>query len=233
MLAIILDIDDTVYRQQAVFEQAISQHIQLDKDQLPILFRASRKYSDISFVQLQNGELTREEMYIYRLTKAFSEINIHITPKQALEMQNAYEYQQQHLQLDKDIIELLTYCQQQNIQLGIITNGASKQQWQKVDNLGLLNWIDREAIIVSDDVGIIKPHPEIFKLLEDKLGLQADQTYYIGDAFHNDVVGALSAGWRSIWLNQYDLPMSDEQYQPHYMVKTRRQLLAIVQQLKA
>lgn len=233
MLAIILDIDDTVYRQQAVFEQAICQHIAVEQSQLDTLFMASRKYSDLSFIQLQKGELTREEMYIYRLTQAFLDIDVQITPQQALAIQRDYEYQQQRLQLDPDIIHLLDYCQHHEITLGMITNGGSRQQWQKVKNLGLLKWIDKEAIIVSEDVGIIKPNPKIFQLLEDKLTLQADQTYYIGDAFHNDVIGALSAGWGAIWLNQYDLPISDERYQPHYMVKTRRQLLSIVQQLKA
>lgn len=231
MLAIILDIDDTVYRQQQVFDSAVAQYIDVALSQRSALFKASRKHSDASFIKLQNGELTRQEMYIYRLTQAFLDIGIQLTPQQALNIQQAYAYQQQHLQLDTAIIDVLNYCKKENIILGIITNGGSRQQWDKIHCLGLLQWVPKEAIIVSEDVGIIKPHSQIFKLLEQRLNLVPEQTYYIGDAFHNDVIGALDAGWQSIWLNQYDLSMNNKNYQPHFTIQERSELLSLVKKL--
>jgi HAD superfamily hydrolase (TIGR01549 family) len=59
------------------------------------------------------------------------------------------------------------------------------------------------AVVVSQRVGAIKPHPAIFRAAEAALGLAAadrERILHVGDDWAADVVGAKRAGWRSAYL---------------------------------
>ncbi len=57
------------------------------------------------------------------------------------------------------------------------------------------------AIVVSQHVGAIKPHPAIFAAARDALGSPApSRILHVGDDWAADVVGAKRAGWRAAWL---------------------------------
>ncbi len=57
------------------------------------------------------------------------------------------------------------------------------------------------AIIVSQRVGVIKPHPAIFAAARTALGgPRAAHIVHVGDDWAADVAGAKRAGWRAVWL---------------------------------
>ncbi len=61
------------------------------------------------------------------------------------------------------------------------------------------------AIVVSQRVGSIKPHPAIFRAAELALGLSpsdASVILHVGDDWAADVVGAKGAGWRAAYLRR-------------------------------
>lgn len=60
------------------------------------------------------------------------------------------------------------------------------------------------AVVVSQRVGAIKPHPAIFRAAEAALGLgPGDRTaiLHVGDDWAADVVGAKRAGWRAAYYH--------------------------------
>jgi len=60
---------------------------------------------------------------------------------------------------------------------------------------------DLAAIVVSQRVGTIKPHPAIFAAAREALGSPPPQRIlHVGDDWAADVVGALDAGWRTAWI---------------------------------
>jgi FMN phosphatase YigB (HAD superfamily) len=64
---------------------------------------------------------------------------------------------------------------------------------------GWLPWL--RAIVVSQRVGTIKPHPAIFEAARHELGDVAPRSIlHVGDDWAADVVGASVAGWRTAWL---------------------------------
>lgn len=68
------------------------------------------------------------------------------------------------------------------------------------------------AIVVSQRVGTIKPHPSIFAAARDELGLAPGREraiLHVGDDWAADVVGAKRAGWRAAYLRerQGDTPL--------------------------
>jgi FMN phosphatase YigB (HAD superfamily) len=61
------------------------------------------------------------------------------------------------------------------------------------------------AVVVSQRVGTIKPHPAIFRAAEAALGFgDADGAaiVHVGDDWAADVVGAKGAGWRAAYLRR-------------------------------
>lgn len=67
------------------------------------------------------------------------------------------------------------------------------------------------AIVVSQRIGTIKPHPSIFRAAEAALGLAGagHRILHVGDDWAADVVGARAAGWRVAYLRdrQRDTPL--------------------------
>ena len=72
------------------------------------------------------------------------------------------------------------------------------------------------AIVVSQRVGTIKPHPAIFRAAQAQLGFDgvADgRILHVGDDWAADVVGAAQAGWRTAYLRnrQQNTPLPTSQ----------------------
>jgi HAD superfamily hydrolase (TIGR01509 family) len=66
-----------------------------------------------------------------------------------------------------------------------------------------------EAVIVSQRVGTIKPHPEIFRQAAAALAVPPERILHVGDDWAADVVGASRAGWRVAYVRnrQADTPL--------------------------
>jgi HAD superfamily hydrolase (TIGR01509 family) len=65
------------------------------------------------------------------------------------------------------------------------------------------------AVVVSQRVGVIKPHPAIFAAAAEALGLPAGEILHVGDDWAADVVGGRGAGFRVGYLrgHQGDTPL--------------------------
>ena len=105
--------------------------------------------------------------------------------------------------------------------------GGSSSAWRARHRLAILsNWplattIDRyveaagwspylAAVVVSQRVGTIKPHPAIFEAARHALGDPSPGTIlHVGDDWAADVVGAKRAGWRAAYLHgrPHDSPL--------------------------
>jgi HAD superfamily hydrolase (TIGR01509 family) len=89
------------------------------------------------------------------------------------------------------------------------------------------------AIVVSQRVGTIKPHPAIFDAARAALGNPAPGSIlHVGDDWAADVVGAAAAGWRTAWLasrrDESPLPSSerDDSVEPDLELATLDELEA-------
>ena len=57
------------------------------------------------------------------------------------------------------------------------------------------------SIIISDEVGIRKPAPDIFSVALNSLEIEARETLFVGDSWEEDIVGAAKFGMDSVWIN--------------------------------
>lgn len=82
---------------------------------------------------------------------------------------------------------------------GIITNGNHALQYSKINMLKLSGYCDE--IIVTGDYNIHKPDKEIFDIMREKFVFSPEEMVYVGDNPVNDIRGARSAGWKTVWMN--------------------------------
>lgn len=84
--------------------------------------------------------------------------------------------------------------------LGIISNGNSNQQRQKLRVLGIIDCF--EIIIISEDVGVSKPDPRIFIQACKATNQTPSNCVYVGDKLETDALAAAGAGLMGTWLNR-------------------------------
>jgi putative hydrolase of the HAD superfamily len=88
--------------------------------------------------------------------------------------------------------------------LGLITNGASCLQREKLTTAGLDEYFD--VVVVSAEFGVGKPDPSIFEHALDRLGSDREQAVMIGDSLTRDVNGAIATGLQGVWVNRSGQP---------------------------
>lgn len=59
------------------------------------------------------------------------------------------------------------------------------------------------SIVVSADVGIVKPHPNLFKITLYQLGVSPTEAIYVGDDWCADILGAARTGMRSVYTREW------------------------------
>ena len=91
---------------------------------------------------------------------------------------------------------------QQRYKLGIITNGPSQGQRQKLEHAGLSAYFPTDYITVSGDHGIKKPDPRLFAIACEKMEVEPYECVFVGDIFPRDILGAYKAGMRPIWVSK-------------------------------
>jgi len=108
------------------------------------------------------------------------------------------------------------------VKLGIITNGFTQLQQARLEYTGLADHFD--LLVVSEEVGVAKPHKAIFEHAFSAMGNQArEHVLMVGDNPDSDILGALNAGFDTCWLNINKIP-APEGIKPHYQVSSLMEL---------
>ncbi len=94
--------------------------------------------------------------------------------------------------------ELLAYLHPK-YPLYIITNGFEEVQYGKLKNSGLGKYFTQ--IITSEEAGVKKPDPEIFRFALQKAGAHAGESLMIGDDLDVDMAGARRLGIDQLYVN--------------------------------
>ncbi len=88
-----------------------------------------------------------------------------------------------------------------------------------------------QTIVVSDEVGWRKPHPEIFSCALGRLGVAPADALFVGDRADIDVVGAQRMGMPSVWINRGAQALPPGMSPPDHEVRDLVELLPILQAL--
>ena len=95
-----------------------------------------------------------------------------------------------------------------------LSNG---EQWYLEELLGNNVPIKFDAIISVDQVGAFKPSPGIYRKAIQRLGCEPGEAMMVA-AHAFDILGAQACGFRAAYVNRYQLPTEESEYQPDIIV---------------
>lgn len=94
---------------------------------------------------------------------------------------------------------LLKRLREMKIHIGILSNGFTEVQHDKLRNSKLDRLVD--CVVLSDEIGINKPDRRLFDYALQKSGASAASSLMIGDNPDTDIAGAINAGWKALLFN--------------------------------
>ena len=103
------------------------------------------------------------------------------------------------LELSPGALDVLTELRERGCKLGLVTNGFAATHHDKIDRLGLRERMD--AFFIADEVGMIKPDPELYRHACRMLGSEPARTAMVGDRYARDVLGAHEVGLFTVLLD--------------------------------
>ncbi len=106
----------------------------------------------------------------------------------------AYHATKEHLTPFADATRALEALARTDLLRGVLTNGLTVKQSEKLVRLGLQNAFSPGAIFISEEMKIAKPHREIFHRACASLAIRPEETFYVGDSAEKDIDPAHEAG---------------------------------------
>ena len=153
-----------------------------------------------------------------RFLKTLESFNIHDNKLSEL-ISNYYvnnsPYQTKLMDGAKDVLFNLSL----HYKLHIITNGFKEVQYVKLKESGIYNFFDK--IIVSEDVGVLKPNKKIFSFAINKSGAKIENSLMIGDDIISDIRGAREFGIDQVYFN---FKFSNKKVQATYIIHSLKEL---------
>jgi putative hydrolase of the HAD superfamily len=102
------------------------------------------------------------------------------------------------LRLFPETMSTLIHLKARGYHLGVISNGITIKQYEKLVRLGLHHFF--HSVITSQEAGVEKPDIAIFELAMKTMGCKAENSVMIGNSFNDDVLGAIDAGMSAVFL---------------------------------
>ena len=101
--------------------------------------------------------------------------------------------------LSSDVTHTLDVLTSNQVRVGLITDGRSIQQRNKIEALGLNRWIENDDIIISEEFGSEKPALANYEYYMKRYPECCDFTY-VGDNPNKDFVAPNILRWETICL---------------------------------
>lgn len=215
---VVFDLDDTLYKEIEYLKSAyreiakqISKSVSCNKEAI---------YSDLW--QFYTGNLNAFDLVLKKYKPDLAIEDLLIT----------YRNHFPNLLLSESTKTVLDFLKEKQIQLGLITDGRSIQQRNKLKALGIESYFSE--IVISEEFGSEKPDLRNFKHFENHFGNA--QYYYIGDNIKKDFVAPNALGWVTIRLKDNGLNIhkspndfkNNKSYCPQFEVDELTEILKIL-----
>jgi len=183
-LCVVFDLDDTLYK---------------EIDYLKSAYRFIAK-------RLGNARLPEDNIYHIMIEAYTKGQNAFSVVKSALNIDTPIEILLQwyrthipNIILPDDSKILLDYLHDRNILIGILTDGRSVTQRNKIKALGLNRYVPEQNVVISEEFGSEKPDERNYRCFET-LYPEIDIFIYVGDNPRKDFIAPNRLGWRTIGL---------------------------------
>lgn len=213
--AIFLDWDDTIGDWTTAEHKALQDIYQTYRlDRLYPTFEdylnAYKPYNLELWGMYGRGEVTKDRLHLQRFLRPIE--GLPITDDALRDL--AHEIGAEFLRLTNKYFCLMPNAEQvvkylaNRYPLTIISNGFKEVQYYKFEHSGLAPYFTHT--LISEEVGINKPQPEIFTIALERNGISAAEAVMIGDSYSSDIAGAKAAGIDQVWIRGDGLPVTGE-----------------------
>jgi 2-haloacid dehalogenase len=153
------------------------------------------------------------------LRYACKRLALDLTQEREQQLMNQYR----HLSAFPENREVLQALKARGLVTGILSNGDPDMLGVAVRSAGLESLLDH--VLSVDTVRKYKTHPEAYRLGTEATGLPAQQILFVScNAW--DALAATWFGYRTFWVNRYQLPFEELGTQPTRTGSTLRDVLA-------
>lgn len=124
-------------------------------------------------------------------------------------------------------VEALEHLRSSGLRLGLVTNGSSSGQRNKIDRFNLAQFFD--VILIEGEIGFGKPDERMFQVAVQQLGSDPKKSWMVGDRLDSDVDAAQHLGLHGIWVDCWGsgLPAASRTV-PDAIVPTFEQVLSLL-----
>jgi len=114
--------------------------------------------------------------------------------------------------------------------VGVITDGLTHKQAEKLVRLGVVKWLDTSAIFISDQIGISKPNIKLYQRACDVVGVAPSECMYVGDHPEHDIPPAKAIGMVTVRHRSCGGKHAEREspVSPDYEIRTLGELLPIL-----
>ncbi|MGQ4833578.1 MAG: HAD family hydrolase [Candidatus Asgardarchaeia archaeon] len=127
-----------------------------------------------------------------------------------------------------DVVPTLTTLKDMGIRIGILSDGLIEIQKKRLKALGISRFF--EFTIFSEEVGINKPSPKLFRYALHVANANPKNSAMVGDNIKTDVYGANRVGMTSIWIRRgrfKDVSPSSNKEIPKFVIDKLDQILRL------
>lgn len=216
--AVIFDLDDTLYDYKALeraalkcVEELVRERLGVSEEQCEKAFMQARQ---VTKEKLGETAASHSRMLYFQKTLEYLDIRpLYLV----LEMYETYwGFFLDNMALYPGVRELLEALHEKYIRVAVCTDLLAHIQHRKLRRLGMIDDVD--CLVTSEEAGVEKPAPEIFKLCLEKLRLPADEVCFVGNSLERDVKGSMAVGMQAVWLRQTDEVLCDEKVRDSFDV---------------
>jgi HAD superfamily hydrolase (TIGR01549 family) len=100
-----------------------------------------------------------------------------------------------------DTLPVLEDLKKRGLILGLISNVVQDME-STYSELGIQPYINIK--VTSSEVGYDKPRPEIFMAALEKAKVKPEESLFVGDQYHLDIVGARGVGIKAVLIDRND-----------------------------
>ena len=201
--AVLFDLDDTLFDHRGCAREALAAAQQLDDRLRTMPFDAlegvhagflEELHRDVMLGRLPI-EVARLERFRRLLTAAGG------VPSDALVARLAATYRDTYMRGRRAVggAAALLAAVSRRARVAVVSNNLLEEQQDKLRICGLDRLID--LLVVSEEAGVSKPDPAIFRITLERLNVNAHAAVMIGDSWSADIAGARATGIRAIWFN--------------------------------
>lgn len=204
---ILFDLDDTLIHFEDYWKPSLKETFRQHKATLGFdtnkLFDVLWKHNAKFEAMYHNQEITLDQFRNFRLIDTLAEFG-----SRDIDENIANDFNRLHRTISKSFMKsdavLIDWLNElkRSYSLGIVTNGTTSWQQDKIDAMGIRPLFAAESIIISEEVGFEKPAPEIYHKALSNFQISAEETIFVGDSWMNDVEGPGRVGVKSVWFNK-------------------------------